>query len=49
MLDSDDEAPTASELILLQYGVEPAHMGWCETDHILNSRPLDQTRDFFDT
>jgi len=42
------DAHTTGELDLLHLGVSQARRGWCEADDVLNTRPLDDLRSYFD-
>lgn len=43
------DAHTTGELDNLHLGVAQARRGWCEADNILNTRPLDAFRTYFDS
>lgn len=42
------DAHTTGELDLLHLGVSQARRGWCEAGDVLNTRPLDDLRSYFD-
>jgi DNA polymerase (family 10) len=42
------DAHTTGELAFMHLGVSQARRGWCETDDVLNTRPLDDLQAFFE-
>jgi DNA polymerase (family 10) len=43
------DAHTTGELDFMHLGIAQARRGWCEASNILNTRPLDDVRSFFET
>lgn len=41
------DAHSTAELDFLNLGVAQARRGWCEPDHVLNTKPLDDLQEYF--
>ncbi|WP_141551754.1 hypothetical protein [Natrinema sp. CBA1119] len=42
------DAHTTGELDTMNLGISQARRGWCEVDAVLNTRPLEELRSYFD-
>jgi DNA polymerase (family 10) len=46
MLTLGTDAHSSAQLTLMRFGVNVARRGWCRTEHIINTRPVEELRAF---